>query len=321
VRRAPAAPVVALTLALAALGASCRGKADRGVPVAGAAQPKAVDWARPESALQLSAGDVAARAGSFEWKAEVRWTVGRGPGSRTVTTTERHQIRQLAGGEFEVENVLDAGRGPEGETGRTVIFAGGTTYGGSRYGALRERASDRGRDARRFRDESFRLAGELDRLAGGALRLSAAGEAQLLGRTARRFTVTLDPSARAQPAAAPAGRVEDADTKARLELLEGATPLAADGEVLLDAESGLPLRARLHVAYGLASDPQLRADVDLDTHVTALGGAVAPVRAPKHALADERKPNGPARALEASGLREHGRPAGAEEAPEDEPAE
>jgi hypothetical protein len=321
VRRAFALVVFA-AFALAGLAVSaCRGKADRAVPTA-AAQPTAVDWARPESALQLSAGDAASRAGSFEWEAEVRWTVGRGPGSRTVTATERHRLRQLAGGEFEAESVVDAGRGPEGETGRTVIFTGGTTYGRSRYGELRERASDRGRDARRFRDESFRLAGELDRLAGGALRLSAAGEAQVLGRAARRFTVTLDPSARAEPLPPAPGRTDDPDTKARLELLEGATPLAAEGEVLLDAASGLPLRARLRVSYGLASDRELRADVDLDARVTALGGAVQQVRAPKDALADERKPNGPARALEAAGLRERGRPAGAEEAaPEEEPAE
>ena len=54
---------------------------------------------------------------------------------------------------------------------------------------------------------------------------------------------------------------------------------------------------------GVKGDPEARVRVDVDGRLTALGGAVAPVEAPRNALPDERKPRGVARALEQAGLR------------------
>jgi hypothetical protein len=159
------------------------------------------------------------------------------------------------------------------------------------------------------------------RLCGPALALRPAGDVSLLGRPARRFTLGLTGAA-AEPVAAPPGRSADPDTQARLQLLEGASPLALEGELLIDAATGVPLVVKYDATFGLRADPALRVHVQIDSRVTALGAAVAAVRAPSSAKPDERKPDGPARALEAAGLRERTRPAAADRAaPEDEPAE
>jgi hypothetical protein len=311
-------------LLAAALALACRGDGDRTLPgQGGAGAPAAFDWSRPAAALAMTADEAAARLGSFETEAAVRWTVDRGPASRPVAASERHRVRQLAGGEFEAESQIDPGGGPGTETGRTVIFTGGTTWARSRFAPFRERPTDRGRDARRFRDESFRLAGDLATLYGPALQLRPGADGSALGRPAKRFLFALDRAA-AAPArpAPPPGRSDDPDTKARLELLEGATPLAADGELVLDAATGAPLAVRLRGAFAAAADPQLRVEVDLDARVAALGSLVGAVRPPPGARPDERKPNGPARALEAAGLRERGKPpAAGERAVPEEPAE
>jgi hypothetical protein len=316
--RRPLALAAAVLLALT----GCRGKGDGGsVPDPKDRAAATVDWSRPDRALLVDGDAAAARLGSFSWEADASWTVSRGPGSRTVSVSERHRVRQLAGGEFEAESEIDPGTGPGSETGRSVVWADGSTFARSRHMPYRARPTDRGRDARRFRDESFRLVADLAALYGPALRLRAAGEATALGRPARRFTLSFDPALRAAAQAPPPGRSTDADTRSRVELLEDAVPVALDGELVVDERTGVPLRARIHAAFGVPSDPLLRADVKVDARLTALGAGVAAVRAPQGALPDERKPNGPARALEAAGLRERGRPAGGEPEPEDEPGE
>jgi hypothetical protein len=64
--------------------------------------------------------------------------------------------------------------------------------------------------------------------------------------------------------------------------------------------------------------------VKLDARVTALGAAVAAVRAPGKVLPDERKPKGVAQALEAAGLKRAEKPeppgTGERAAPPEEPA-
>jgi hypothetical protein len=311
-------------LLAAAAALACRGGGEQeraALERHGEARPKEFDWSRPEAALAMGAGDAAARLGDLEFEATVTWTVGRGPGSRTVRAGERHRVRQGAGGAFEVESTIDPGNGPAAENGLRVVHVDGRTFAKGRWAPFRERPTDRGENARRQRDQSFRLAGDLAGLYGPALVLREAGEATALGRKARRFTVGLDRARAPEPPPAPPGRSDDADTRARVELLEGRVPLQAEGEVLLDAATGAPLATRLRGAFGAAADPLLRVEVELDARVVALGARVAAIRAPSGAKPDERKPAGPARALEAAGLRERGRPVGAgeREAPEDEP--
>jgi hypothetical protein len=325
-RRSSTALAAALAATLA--GAGCSRAADqeakrrvtaREAPAAPA--PAALDPAEPRPALAVDAGEAARRLGSFEWRGAVKFQATRqGDSAARVEVSERHRVRQLASGEFEAESELDGGDGPGAVTGKQVIWAGGMTYARNRFAAFRERPTDRGRDARRFRDESFGLLGDLARLYGPALALTPAGEATHLGRAALRYTVSL-----AQAAATPGsqdGRVfgkggPDADTRRHLAFLDGRVPVAASGEVLLDAATGVPLKATLHGAFGVQDDQRVRVQVELTAEVKALGEKVATVAAPKGALPDARKPAGVAAALEAAGLRKRDQKGEAE--PADDP--
>jgi hypothetical protein len=290
--------------------------------------PTAFDFGRPLDALRMSADEVAAREGSFAWEGRIEWAVSK-PGAAPVAAIEQHRLRQLATGEFHAEAEIDPGSGAAGAdggsaTGREVVYTGGMTYARARWAPFRERPSDRGEGARRFRDESFRAAASLLDLLAPRLTASAAGETVVLGRAARRFALTLGGAAPKRAAAPPEGLPDggyDPDTRRHLAFLEGRVPAAAAGELVLDARTGVPLAVDLRASFTERDDPQLRADVALAARLTALAGAVAAVRVPDGALPDERKPKGVARALEAAGLRKRGAPASERERREEESEE
>jgi len=308
---------LALALALLLAAAACTRGADAEARrrVFAAEEPArpappvatAAELAEPRRLLDLDADEAARRLGSLEWRGAVKFQATRqGDSAARVQQVEQHRVRQLASGEFEVESEQDGGGGPGAVTGKQVIWAGGMTYARNRFAPFRERPTDRGRDARRYRDESFGLLGELARLYGPALALTPAGEASVLGHTARRFTFSLAPGP-ATPVAAD-GRTfghggPDADTKRHLAFLDGRRPVSASGEVLLDEVTGVPLRGTLRGAFSVQEDPRVRVQVEVTGEVRALGEKVAAVHAPKGALPDARKPAGVAAALEAAGLK------------------
>lgn len=276
----------------------------------GAAAPAEApfDPDHPETALAMGADDAARRIGSFEWTGAVDWTVTRGGGDAAgrIHVAEKHVLRQSADGAFESDTELDPGLGPGSESGRSIVYAGGTTYAKTRYmAAFRARDRDRGHGARRYRDQSFRMAAEVAALYGRALAVQPAGDGEALGRPARRYRFALAPGE--SPPAPPAGRTfaangPDEDTKRHLAFLEGAVPLEASGELLVDAATGVPLLVRLKGALGVKTDPTARAAFELVAQVKALGAAVAAVVPPPGALPDARTPPGVAGALQAAGL-------------------
>lgn len=300
-------PLAVLAGALAVAGCSRGGGAPEqalAAPSARPARPAAAEG--PLDALRLSADEAAARLGPFAWEGEVSWTVSR-PGAAPVHAAEHHRVRQLAGGEFEASADLDPGSGPGSETGRQVVYAGGVTYARGKWAPFRARPTDRGHDARRFRDDSFQLAADLAALCGPALQAEPAGEATFLGRRARRYRLALAAAAPPKPPPPPAALPQggyDAATRRRLDFLEGRAPQQLSGELLVDAETGVPLSVAMRGAFSQQSDPQLAAEVDLAASVRSLGPDVPAVHAPRGALADDRKPKGVARALEAAGLRQ-----------------
>jgi hypothetical protein len=323
--RAPSLLALGIVLAL---GATCTSSADRaskerllGGAADGADRPP-FDWNRPEACLAVGASEAAERLGAFDWTAAVTWTVSRPKSGARARVAERHRVRQSALGDFEVQSDLDPGEGPGAETGKRVIWAGKMTYGKGRYpsSGWRERPTDRGRDARRFRDESFGLLADLAGLYGPALKLVPAGEGTALGRPARRFQFALSGEAAdglSRLGAQPPTAGVDEDTRRRLAFLDGRTPVRAEGEILADAESGVPLHVRLRGAFRVKGDPDAYAEVELSAQVQALGAAVAAVSPPPRALPDERKPRGVAQALEASGLRKKGEPEEKSEEPDE----
>ncbi len=282
--------------------------------------PAAFDWSRPPAALDMSADEVALRLGSFEWTAAIDWTMERqGDDPQRVHAAERHGVRQLATGEIAVESEIDPGLGKGSETGREIVYAAGMTYGRAIPAKFRARPTDHGRDARRYRDETFRVARSVAGLFGARFAWSQAEETTFLDRPARRFGLFLASDGALPPwPPRPAGFPEpDPDTKQRLLFLDGRVPLSLDGEMILDAATGAPLRVRISGALAVAADPKVRATVDLLAQVKGLGGAVAAVSPPKEALPDERKAAGVAKALEAAGLKK----AGEGKSEREEPAE
>jgi hypothetical protein len=271
--------------------------------------PVAFDWSRPEAALRTGAEETAVRLGSFEWTATVGWTVGRGSSSPDrLHVTEHHRVRQLVEGDFEVQSDLDPGQGSGSESGKHVVYAGKMTYARGLYapfGAYRERPTDRGRDARRYRDESYGVLADAAGLLGTGLELKPAGSGTFLSRSARRFTFTL---ARSGFTSSIARRPEpdDEDTRRRLQFLEGRVPVQASGECLLDADTGVPLKVTLRGVFQVKDAPEVRAELELSAQLKTFGAATPPVLRPKEFLPDERKPKGVARALEAGGLKKRG---------------
>jgi hypothetical protein len=310
---------LAVALAAALLAACSRSDAARLAPAA-KAPPAAFDWDHPIAALDLAPDDVAARLGSFEWTGTVEWTVERsGDDARRVHVVEHHRVRQAATGEFEVHADVDPGLGAGTDGGKDVAWTGGMTYARAKYAPWRERPTDHGRDARRYRDESFLAPRAIARLVGPALEVRAAGDAEAVGRSARRLAISL--ARGVAPAAAPeypADPPPDEDTKRRRAFLDGLRPQSASGELLLDAATGAPLRVRLTASFTVQGDPAARATVEVVGQVKAVGAAVVAVSAPK-ALPDERKPGGVANALEAAGLKKRGEEKGKAEPEEEEP--
>jgi hypothetical protein len=285
------------------------------------AAPAAFDWEHPASALDATPDEVAARLGPFEWFATVEWTVERsGEEARRVHVVEHHRVRQTATGEFEVHADMDPGLGPGTDTGKDVAWTGGMTYARARYAPWRERPTDRGRDARRYRDESFLAPRAVARLLGPGLELRAAGGADALRRAAKRFTFSLSKGAAAAPAPArPADPAPpDEDTKRRRAFLDGLRPQTATGDLVLDSATGMPLRLRLAATFSVQGDPAARATVEVVAQMRAVGAEVAAVGAPKNALPDVRKPSGVTNALEAAGLKKRGEEKGKGEPEEEE---
>lgn len=303
--------LLASLLLAAAAGCGRKGDGDAPRPFsregARAAASAAFDPERPEGSLLLDADEAARRIGSFEWTAGVEWSVTRQGSAERVRAVESHRLVQSSTGEFALEDLIDSGRGEGSETGREVIWAGKMTYARNRWAPWRERPTDRGRDARRYRGESFGLAADLASLFGPRLSLAPAGEGSALGRKALRYALALaadlpEPPAPAETRVFPQGG-PDPDTKTRLAFLDGAQAVSAKGELLLDAQTGVPLRLSLDAAFGVKADPRARVQVALRAQVKTLGAGVPAVAPPKDALPDDRKPRGVADALERAGLK------------------
>ncbi|HYD42011.1 MAG TPA: hypothetical protein VEB43_14370 [Anaeromyxobacter sp.] len=278
----------------------------------------AFDPEHPERALALDADEVAERLGAFQWSGAVEWSIDR-PAGAPLHVTEQHAVRQSTSGAFEVRADVDPGLGPHAVTGKHVIWVDGMTYARALPAPFRQRPTDRGRDARRYREDSFGVVRTVAALVGPALRLEPAGAGEVLGREVRRYKFTLGEGAPRGEAAAPAGfQAQDPDTMLRQGFLAGARATKAEGELELDAATGAPLRARLTASFeappaGKAAPPKVT--VTVSTKVAALGGEVKVVSPPAGALPDERKPAGPSAALEAAGLKKRG-----EERPAPEPS-
>ncbi|MBE2248383.1 MAG: hypothetical protein IAE78_02465 [Myxococcus sp.] len=255
--------------------------------------------------LGMSAAEATERIGAHTYTATVNWEWSAG--KKTVGLKESREL--LAGpggmsGDFLARLTNTTSSGDMG-SGLEVLRLGGnvyarTTYGKDGAGQFRQRKRDRG-IAERMRDEAFGAVRDFDQLFRGRLALEARGTQTVEGRLCWKYDVTLAPP-RAQapntwPAlAAPRGGADDTTLRRRA-FFEGREPRALQGEVFVDAEKSVVMKATISGRMGVASDggdAELR--LSLTSALTGIGRAPE-LKAPDDFLPDEDKPRGIAATL------------------------
>jgi hypothetical protein len=278
--------------------------------------------------LGMSAAEATERLGPHTYVATVTWEWSAGP--KTVRLKETRELQAGPGG---VSGDFLARLSNSNDQGLEVTRVGGqvyarTTYGKDGAGRFRERRRDRG-IAERMRDEAFSAVRDFDQLFKGRLALAAKGTQTIDGRVCWRYDVSLGaPTAdapRGLPAlATPRGGADDTTLRRRT-FFELREPKTLQGEVFVDAEKSVVVKASMSGRIGVASDAgdaELR--LSLDTSLSNIGQAPA-LKVPEDFLPDEDKPQGIAAALKRFGI-ERGDggtplPAGGAPEPRDEEAD
>ena len=180
--------------------------------------------------------------------------------------------------------------------------------------------------AEREREEIFGAIKDVYTLFNGAVDLSSAQDVRLSGRDARKFRVTLgkasvEPDALEVPPPAFAKRGVDENTKLRLDFYQRREPKSLTGEIWIDAETAVLLKAKLE---GRIQVPEAKGAsllrLSVASEVTDIGKAPR-LKVPADFLPDEDKPLGIADALERFGYSTRkAADGGTAEEPEDEPS-
>ncbi len=255
--------------------------------------------------LGMSAAEATERLGAHSYTATVTWEWSHG--QKTVRLKETRELQAGAGG---ISGDFLARLTNTNDQGLEVLRLGGhvyarTTYGKDGAGQFRERKRDRG-IAERMRDEAFGAMRDFDQLFRGRLTLTAKGTQTVEGRMCWRYDVTLAPAA-TEPAKslpqllAPKGGADETTLRRRA-FFDLREPRTLQGEVFVDAERSVVVKANLSGRIGVASDggdAELR--LSLDSSLTNIGRAPE-LKAPQDFLPDEDKPQGIAAALKRFGI-------------------
>ncbi|MFZ5470264.1 MAG: hypothetical protein ACOZIN_12585 [Myxococcota bacterium] len=274
--------------------------------------------------LGMGAAEATERIGPHHYQATVtfEWTGN----ARTVRLVETRTLRAGPGGvNGDFHGVIENSR----EQGLEVLRVHGEVFAKSRHGKFRQRRRDRG-IAEREREEIFGAVKEIDALFRGRLALAPSGTVTHEGRTAWRYTVSLGPPMAGSseevlpPPTYPKGEA-DPTTRLRLAFFDQREPRSLQGEVLVDAQTSVVLKARLDGRLAVSSDGgDAHLHLKLDAVMTDVGKDPGLSR-PKEPLPDQDKPVGITEALDRFGFPRGGRtdagaPASSSEAapPDDE---
>ena len=273
--------------------------------------------------VDMGPAEVTERLGPHRFSAEVSftWTAGKD----SVKLTETRLLESAAGGvagDFHAR--LDNSR----DQGLEVVRSRGQVFARSKYGKYRLRLRDRGM-AERTRDETAGALRELDGLFQGRLELALEGPTSVEGRPAVRYTVRLADApagvktsrGETPPAVAYARGGLDEDTARRQRFIEHREPKKLSGEVLVDSETAVVVRAHLDGTLAVPGDKSIapaQLQVVLDERIKDVGKAID-IKPPEGHLPDADKPEGIADALDRFGIqRKAGADAGVDtEADED----
>lgn len=255
--------------------------------------------------LGMSAAEATERLGAHSYTATVTWEWSQG--TKTVRLKETRELQAGAGG---ISGDFLARLSNTNEQGLEVLRLAGhvyarTTYGKDGAGQYRERRRDRG-IAERMRDEAFGAMRDFDQLFRGRLALTAKGTQTVEGRLCWKYDVTLAPATAEAPKNLPAllspKNGADDTTLRRRAFFDLREPTALQGEVFVDAERSVVVKANLNGRIGVAADAgsaELR--LNLESALTNIGRA-PDLKAPAEFLPDEDKPQGIAAALKRFGI-------------------
>lgn len=275
--------------------------------------------------LGMGAAETTERIGPHVYNASVTWEWSGG-GGKNVRLKE---FRELLSGPGGVSGDFIGRMGNTNELGLEVMRVGGkvfarSTYGKDGAGKFRQRARDRGM-AERMREETSGALRDFDQLFRGRLKLNAQGTSTLEGRTAWKYVVSLadaPPEEEKLPPLATPKNGLDETTRRRRFFYDARTPRSIQGEVYVDADTSVVLKARLDGKLGVkADDGESELHLVVESSLTNIGKAPL-IEAPKEFLPDEDKPDGVAAALTRFGIErkkgDAGVPAGTPGEPEDD---
>jgi hypothetical protein len=285
--------------------------------------------------LGMSAAEATERIGAHRYSATISWEWSGGPaaGKGTGKTVRLKENRELLAGPGGMSGDFFASLSNTNNLGLEVVRVAGKVYARSTYGKdgagkFRQRLRDRGM-AERVRDEAFGAVRDVDQLFRGRLKLSAQGTSLIEGRTAWKYAVSLgealpEPPSTLPPLLEPKSGVDDT-TKRRRNFYEKRVPRSLQGEIYVDADTSVVLKAHLDGRIGVAGadggfDAELR--LALDATMSDIGKTPR-IEVPKDFLPDEDKPEGIAAALKRFGIErtssaDGGVPAWATDLPDDD---
>jgi hypothetical protein len=267
--------------------------------------------------LEMGAAEATERLGPHRYTATVDWEWTQGGHNLRLK-----ENRELIAGPGGVLGDFHARLSNLDDVGLEVLRVGGRVFARNTWGKdgearFRQRARDRG-VAERLREEACGAVRDLDQLFRGRLKLAAQSTADhtasFEGRTAWKYAVSLAEAVPESPGRLPAPLAPrtgvDDTTRRRAHFYEARSPLSLQGEVLVDAQTSVVLRAHLvgrMVVKGQpdagAPEAELRITVDA---TRADVGKTLPINPPADFLPDEDKPDGVAAALARFGLSHKG---------------
>lgn len=258
--------------------------------------------------LGMRAGEATERIGAHKYDATISWEWSAP--SAPIRNVRLKETRELLAGSGGVSGDFIARLANTNDQGVEVIRVDGNVYARSTYGAagaakFRQRLRDHGM-AERLRDEAFGALRDFDQMFRGRLKLTSQSTATVKGRLTWRYSVSLAPAeegdeSKLPPVVKPKNGVDET-TQRRQAFYDVRQPKTLQGEVMVDQETSVVIKAHLDGRIAVASekgDAELR--LVLDSAMTDIG--IEPkIGAPPDALPDEDKPSGIAAALERFGV-------------------
>lgn len=254
--------------------------------------------------LGMDAAEVTERLGPHRFQSTVSYEWSSAS-SNPVKLTETRTFRAGPGGvSGDFHGVLENSR----DQGLEVMRVGGQVFARNRYGPFRQRLRDRGM-AERTRAELTGAIRDFDSLFQGRLKLTPDGTTTYEGRTAWKYTVTLAPAPEgttpvALPAAFQPKGGADETTRRRANFFAHRVARSLDGEVVVDADTSVVLKARLDGRIGVPQEKTPEAAelrLTLESAISEIGQDPK-LTPPESFLPDADKPQGIADALDSFGI-------------------